>query len=159
MRANVKPKVLWAEAITSHALDLLHKFFGGFGDVGVPVDRIAGKMDTAEILEARPVAEPAAHLHEGVVHLRVAVHVADGQPLDGQASGEAQTTDRDRGQPDSFLRVAGVVEHLVTLAIDDIEVKMLEDATEGSLHLGPCDSNVGIFGIEGLLQALHVHVS
>src|SRR3546814_18419179 len=78
-------------------------------------------MDAAEVLEARPVAEPAAHLHEGVVHLRVAVHVADGQPLDGQASGEAQTTDRDRGQPDSFLRVAGVVAHLVPLAVDYIE--------------------------------------
>src|SRR5690606_12335438 len=34
MRANVKPKVLWTEAIAPHALDLLHKFFGGFGDVG-----------------------------------------------------------------------------------------------------------------------------
>jgi hypothetical protein len=43
---------------------------------------------------------------------------------------EAQTTDRDRGQPDSFLRVAGVVEHLVTLAVDDIEVEVLEDAAE-----------------------------
>jgi len=65
----------------------------------------------------------------------------------------------DRRQPDAFLLVPSVVEHLVTLAVDDIEVKMLEDATQGSLHLSPCDSNVGIFGIEGLLQALHVHVS
>src|SRR3546814_19711758 len=101
-------------------------------------------MDAAEVLEARPVAEPAAHLHEGVVHLRVAVHVADGQPLDGQASGEAQTTDRDRGQPDSFLRVAGVVENLVTLAVDDIEVEVLEDAAEGSLPLSPSKPSIGI---------------
>ena len=38
MRADIKAKILRAEAIAPHALDLLHKLFGGIGDVGVPVD-------------------------------------------------------------------------------------------------------------------------
>ena len=89
MRADVKAKILRTETIAPHALDLLHKLFSSIGDVGVPVDRIAREMDATEILEARSVAEPAAHLHEGVVHFRVAVHVADGQSLNGQTSRQA----------------------------------------------------------------------
>src|SRR3546814_5548194 len=41
MRADVQAKILRAKAIAPHALDLLYKLFGGIGDVGVPVDRIA----------------------------------------------------------------------------------------------------------------------
>src|SRR3546814_15281646 len=104
MRADVQAKILRAKAIAPHALDLLFKLFGGIGDVGVPVDRIALEMDAAEVLEARPVAETAAHLHAGGVHLRVAVHVADGQTLDGQASGDAPTLDCARGPPGTIHR-------------------------------------------------------
>src|SRR3546814_8647120 len=55
--------------------------------------------------------------------------------------------------PDSFLRVAGVVEHLVTLAVDDIEVEVLEDAAEGSLHLRPSKPSIGILSIEEIGRA------
>ena len=67
-------------------LDLLAEFLRCAGDMRIPVDRPLGQIDSADVLEAGPIAEPAAHLHEGVVHLRVAVHVADCQPFNRQAA-------------------------------------------------------------------------
>jgi hypothetical protein len=158
MRADIETEINRLQTVAPHPLDLLREFLGCFGDMGIPVDGVAREMDAAEILEARPVAEPAAHLHERIVHLGVAIHVADGQALDGQAARQTETADGDRRKANALLLVPGVVEHLVALAVDDVEMEVVEHAVERGLDLAPREACIGIFGVERMFQTLHVHV-
>src|SRR3546814_2932154 len=74
-------------------------------------------MDPAKVFEVRPVAEPSAHLEKRVVHPRVSVHVANGQPVERKTARETEAADSDGREAGAFFLVFLVVEPLVTLAV------------------------------------------
>ncbi len=51
-----------------HALEFELKFLGRLTDMRIPGRGFLRHPDTAKILVVRTIAEPAAHLHECVVH-------------------------------------------------------------------------------------------
>ena len=52
-------------------------------------------VEAAEVQVARAVAEPAAHLHQRVIHLRGAHEVADAQAFERQAARQLVAADGD----------------------------------------------------------------
>jgi len=51
-----------------HQIELLAKLRGRVGDMAEPLAKFGGCVEAAEIKVTRAVSEPAAYLHEGVIH-------------------------------------------------------------------------------------------
>ncbi len=63
--------------------------------MGIPAHTIGRNPYPAQILVARTVAEPPAHLHEGVIHHGVPQEVADRQPFQRQSAREGEAAHGD----------------------------------------------------------------
>src|SRR5436190_2762920 len=81
----------------------------------VPALGILGHPDPAQVVVTGAVAEPAAHLHEGVVHDRVAEEVGDAQALQCQTAGKGKSSHSDDVK--ALLEVA-VVQYTGGPAVD-----------------------------------------
>src|SRR3546814_14958038 len=103
-------------------------------------------MDPAKVFEVRPVAEPSAHLEKRVVHPRVSVHVANGQPVERKTARETEAADSDGREAGAFFLVFLVVEPLVTLAVHDIEPEVIEGAEKRLADFGPREAAGRVLG-------------
>jgi hypothetical protein len=68
---------------------------GGAGDMPEPDFQIGREIQPAQIDIAGTVPEPAAHLHEAVIHPGCAKKIADGKTFKRQSSRELVAADRD----------------------------------------------------------------
>src|SRR4051794_2452102 len=113
-------------------------------------------MHPTEIFETGTIAKPSSHLHQRVVHARVAIHVADGQSIYGQSTRKTEATDGDRGEPNPLLLIPLEIQKVVSLAVHDIQAQMIEDAIQGALDIAPVETAVYEVTVEHIAQRCHV---
>ena len=97
MAAHGQPELFGRGLRQFHSLELGLQVVHRLVDMGIPTHAISRDPDAAQILIVGAIAEPAAHLHQRVIHDRVAQEVADCQPLQRQAARQGETANRDDG--------------------------------------------------------------
>src|SRR5579872_7331566 len=85
-----------------------------------PELQIGGRVETTEIDIPGPVAEPASHLHQGVVHLRGAQEVTYGKAFEREPSGKLVAANGNNAQ--ALRSGAVVVDGILSFAIDNLRL-------------------------------------
>ena len=88
--ADAQAEIFRGHVEQLHPVDFRKQFVGCLGDIGVPGHGCCRHPDLTEILIVTPVSKPASHLHQCVIHLGIPIEVADAQPFQREAAGEAQ---------------------------------------------------------------------
>ena len=78
MASHPETEIAGGHAPVGHQVELLPELLGCHGDMAVEIAQFVGGVEAAEVNVTRAVAEPPAHLQEGVVHPRGAEIVAYG---------------------------------------------------------------------------------
>lgn len=68
MRADFQSVILWRRSDIDHVFKLALEFFTRGSDVSEPFEQFGSRVEAANINVFFLVTEPAAHLHERVVH-------------------------------------------------------------------------------------------
>ena len=95
MLAHAQPVLPRRQPGGLHPVELAPQLHLGERDVAIPLLKFRGGEKPAQIEIAGPVAKPAAHLHERVVHPRSAQKVADRKPFKRKSARELVPTHRD----------------------------------------------------------------
>ncbi|MCY1305140.1 hypothetical protein D9M70_549260 [compost metagenome] len=88
VRAHLEAILPRRQPALHHEVELGPQLLGGVGNMFEPLNQIIGRVKAAQIEVAGPVAKPAPHLHQGVVHLGCAQEVAGAEPFEGQPPGK-----------------------------------------------------------------------
>src|SRR5439155_9380458 len=99
-----------------HVFEVLPEFFRGEGNPSVPACELLRCVNSAEILVARSVSEPASHLHQGVIHACRTQVVADCESFECESSRQLVSSDHDDAQ--SVRPVPSVVQDVKSGAVD-----------------------------------------
>ena len=145
MRADPLTEVAGGASTRHHAIEVPTQFFTGARDMGEPLGHLVRRVQTAKIEIAAPVAEPATHLHERVIHLGCTQEVADGKAFEREPATEFVSTDGDDVQP--RLLVFDVVEYLASQAVDLPDLYRTDGLLEVRLQVAP------VHGLGGLQAA------
>ena len=116
MGAHAQAVFFRRQSSVHHVIELPSQFDFGERYVPIPLDEFASGVEPAEIEITRPVAEPTAHLHQGVIHPRCAEKVTDRESFEGEAAGKLVAADGDHAAADRF--VLFVVQRLLGKTVD-----------------------------------------
>ena len=135
--------MLRGELRLRHEVEFLPQLFRGFGDVAKPLHQVGRRVKPAKVQITGAIAEPAAHLHQRVIHLRGAHEVAHAEPFEGQAPCELVASDGDDLECGARRSVVkGVLGH----AIDSAHFDVVENGGQLGEHLAPFwQFNLGLF--------------
>ena len=123
MRCYPQAKVLWSLNYAIHKVKLRCKIFGSHRNVGKACMESGRSKQPAGIQVSRTEAEPASHLHKGIVCIRAAGKIAHCQSFQCQASGEFVAANDNDIEWFSFM--VFVKKNIIALTIDTIYADFL----------------------------------
>ena len=123
MRHHLEAVLLRRQLGFGHEIKLLSQFLRGIGDVAEPPHQVRRSIEAAKVQVTWPVAEPAPHLHERVIHLRGAHEIAHAKALQRQAPRELVATDRNHLE---CRAGRGIVQRVLCSAVDGADLDVVQ---------------------------------
>lgn len=107
---HLQPKLFRSLVLASHVPQFCFQFVKSVCNISIPANSIFAHPNLEQVIIIIPIAKPAAHLKQRIVHHSISLEVAHSKPFERQSSGKAVSADGNH--PHSAVLVVVIIQTL-----------------------------------------------